>query len=130
VRVIAAVNCKRVQVGLLWREDAALAYLAREHRDGGVLTRFYLGTIVPAVTGRHTFVGNCYWSEPHCSHLVNITSELFAAQLRPPDARRFVHTSGARFVLADRQSRDLTATLAPITSAVHRFGCASVYVIR
>jgi hypothetical protein len=111
-------------------ENAALAYLAHDPRPGGVLTRFYLGMVVPPETGRQTYVGNCYWSEPDCSYRGAITEELFAAQLQPADARRFVERSGARFVLSDCRSRNLTAALAPVTSEVHRFGCASVYVIR
>ncbi len=111
-------------------ENAALAYLAHDPRPGGVLTRFYLGMVVPPETGRQTYVGNCYWSEPDCDYRGAITQKLFAAQLRPASARRFVETSGARFVLSDCRSRNLTATLAPITSEVRRFGCATVYVIR
>jgi hypothetical protein len=111
-------------------ERAALRYLERDPRPGGVLTRFYLGTVVPAETGRRTFVGNCYWSQPNCDHRSRITNELFNGTLRPAAARTFVATSGARFVLSDCQSHgDVRAILAPITSSVHRFGCASVYVI-
>lgn len=110
-------------------ENAALAYLAHDPRPGGVLTRFYLGMVVPPETGRQTYVGNCYWSEPDCSYRGAITEELFAAQLQPADARRFVERSGARFVLSDCRSRNLTAALAPVTSELHRFGCATVYVI-
>lgn len=111
-------------------ENAALTYLAHDPRPGGVLTRFYLGMVVPPKTGRQTYVGNCYWSEPNCSYRGTISEKLLIGQLQPADARRFVERSGARFVLADCRSRDLTATLAPITIEVHRFSCATVYVVR
>ena len=82
------------------------------------------------MTGRQTYVGNCYWSEPDCSYRGAITEKLLVGQLQNADARSFVEASGARFVLADCRSRDLTATLAPITIEVHRFSCATVYVVR
>jgi hypothetical protein len=111
-------------------EREALRFLERNPLPGGVLTSSYLGTVVPAETGRQTFVGNCYWSQPHCGRRTTITDELFDGMLRPRAARTFVATSGARFVLSDCQSHgDLKATLALITRSVHRFGCASVYVI-
>jgi len=112
-------------------ESAALAFLARERRPGGVLTRFYLGTVVPAETGRRTFVGNCYWSQPDCSGRARITEELLQGSLSPRAARRLVRSSGARFVLSDCDTRaDLLELLGPIVGSVHRFGCAAVYVIR
>ncbi len=111
-------------------ENATLTYLAHDPRPGGVLTRFYLGMVVPPITGRQTYVGNCYWSEPDCSYRGAITEKLLAGRLQDAEARRFVEASGARFVLADCRSRDLTAALAPITIEVHRFSCATVYVVR
>ena len=111
-------------------ESRALAYLARDPRPGGVLTRFYLGMVVPAQTGRQTNSGNCYWEEPNCLHSSATAEELLAGRLSAQSARAFVKRSGARFVLGDCRSLDLTAQLAPITSAVHHFGCATVYAIR
>jgi hypothetical protein len=120
-------------------ENAALAYLARDRSPGGVLTRFYLGMVVPARTARNTYVGDCYWSEPHCPcnssapgchYRSVVTDRLFAGDLSPPAARRFVESTGARFVIADCHAHNLTGVLAPLTTAIHRFGCASVYTIR
>jgi hypothetical protein len=109
-------------------EKRALDYLAAEQGSGGVLTRFYLGSIVPARTGRRTFVGNCVWSEPRCTPRAQVAQKLFDGTLSPPAARRFVHRTGARFVLTDCQSpSDLRRTLGSLVMAVHRFGCASVY---
>jgi hypothetical protein len=111
-------------------ENAALAYLAHDSRPGGVLTRFYLGMVVPAHTGRQTYVGDCYWSEPDCSYRGTMTEKLLTGQLPPAQARSFVQRSGARFVLGDCRSHDLTSTLAPVTTEVRRFSCATVYVVR
>jgi hypothetical protein len=111
-------------------ESAALAYLAHDPQSGGVLTRFYLGMVVPAQTGRQTYTGNCYWSEPNCGYRSVTTEKLLAGELPPAQARAFVRRTGARFVLGDCRAKNLTVTLAPIDGAVHRFSCATVYVIR
>ncbi len=112
-------------------ERAALAFIAHDRDDGGVLSRVYLGLLVPAHTGRNTFVGDCLWSQPQCSTRQYLTGQLFTGRLRPPDARRLIRESGARFVLADCRTKeiDLSKTLAPLLVSVHRFGCARVYEI-
>ncbi|HEV3322279.1 MAG TPA: hypothetical protein VG147_08840 [Solirubrobacteraceae bacterium] len=111
-------------------ESAALSYLAHDPQPGGVLTRFYLGVIVPAQTGRQTYTGNCYWSEPYCRYRSVMAEELLAGKLSATRARSFVQSTGARFVLGDCRATNLTAALQPIASAVYRFRCATVYVIR
>jgi hypothetical protein len=112
-------------------ERAALRYLAKDSRPGGVLTRFYLGTVVPAETGRRTFVGNCLWSEPDCTARAQITQLVFDEELPTSAARWIVQRIGARFLLADCDTRpDMDAVLAPLTQSVHRFGCAAVYTLR
>ena len=111
-------------------EQRALDYLARNPQPGGVLTRFYLGTVVPAQTDRRTYVGNCLWSQPDCSGRAKITEDLLEGSLRPAAARSLVLSSGARFVLGDCTSVDLRRTLAPILESVANFGCASVYTVR
>jgi hypothetical protein len=111
-------------------ERAALTYLDHDRDDGGVLSRVYLGLLVPARTGRPTFVGDCLWSEPHCGTRQYVTKQLFTGQLRPPAAQSLVRRSGARFVLADcRTTFDLSRALRPLLVSVHRFGCASVYEV-
>jgi hypothetical protein len=112
-------------------ERAALRYLARDRQPGGVFTRFYLGTVVPAETGRHTFVGDCLWSEPNCTPRAEITQMVFDQELPPSSARWLVEQVGARFVLADCSTRsNMAEVLAPLTVTVHRFGCAAVYTLR
>jgi hypothetical protein len=109
-------------------EHHALQYLARDSTPGGVLTRFYLGTVVPAQTGRRTFVGDCLWSQPNCGPRAQIAQMLFDGTLPSGATRNLVQATGARFVLADCSARpDMDRVLAPITVAFHRFGCARVY---
>jgi hypothetical protein len=112
-------------------ESDALRYLARDRQSGGVLTRFYLGAIVPAQTGRRTFVGDCLWSEPGCSWRAQLSQELLDGTIPADETRQLVKRIGARFVLADCTAPPaLGRELAPISSQVRRFGCATVYRIR
>lgn len=109
-------------------EHQALEYLARNRVPGGVLTRFYLGVVVPGETGRRTFVGDCLWSQPHCVRRAQIAQMVFDGSLPARVARSFVLDSGARFVLADCHTRpDMDHVMAPITASSRRFGCAAVY---
>jgi hypothetical protein len=109
-------------------EKRALNYLAKQPGRGGVLTRSYLGALVPAVTGRHTFIGDCLWSQPHCYRRGTRSRMLFDGALAPAAARRFVKRTHATFVLADCEATPaLRAILRPIARSVHRFGCAAVY---
>ncbi len=109
-------------------ERDALAFLNRDPDPGGVLTRFYLGEVVPARTGRQTLVGDCLWSEPRCIPRSLAIDALFDGSMSRVQARRFVRRSGARFLLADcRDHLDMATLLGPMVIAVHRFGCATVY---
>ena len=109
-------------------ERSALDYLEDDRTPGGVLSRSYLGAVVPGKTGRRTLIGDCLWSEPHCYQRVSAAQMLFDGVLSPGVARTFVRRTGARFVLADCQSRaNLTRTLGRLIVSVRRFGCASVY---
>ncbi len=109
-------------------ERDALAYLNRDRHAGGVLTQFYLGEAVPARTGRHTFVGDCLWSEPKCMPRSLSTDALFDGSLSPAQAQSFVRQTGARFLLFSCVPHaNLTSELAPLIISVKDFGCASVY---
>jgi hypothetical protein len=111
-------------------EQSALNYLASNPTPGGVLVRAYMGVIVPAQTGRHTYVGSCVWSEPRCSPRVTTTVKLMKGLLSPAQARSFVVSTGARFLLQDCRSHgDLDKLLGPIVSSTRRFGCAAVYEV-
>jgi hypothetical protein len=110
-------------------ERAALEWLDRAPSAGGVLTHPYLGTAVPGLTGRSTWVGNTFWT-PDFFPRAEAVARLMQG-MSPPAAQRFVRSTGARFVLADcRSPADLAALLGPIVRAQVRFGCARVVEVR
>lgn len=111
-------------------ERSAITYLAHAKQPGTVMARSYLGAAVPGRTGRHTYVGDCLWSEPGCLTLTNNAQNLFDGALKPAAARSFVLSSGARFVLADCQTTaDMRKLLGPIIRSARSFGCAAVYEV-
>jgi hypothetical protein len=109
-------------------ERNALAFLRRDPDDGGVLTQFYLGETVPAQTGRHTLVGDCLWSQPACMPRSLAADALFTGKMTRVQARAFVISSGARFLLTSCAPHvNLRRMLGPLIVSVHRFGCAAVF---
>ncbi|MFL5831680.1 MAG: hypothetical protein ACJ76X_17320 [Solirubrobacteraceae bacterium] len=112
-------------------EQRALNYLADNPKAGGVLTRSFLGALIPASTGRRVFVGDCLWSQPHCYERVHAVRILFAGQMPAATARTFVRQSGATFLLSDCESPvDLPKLLGPgMIAGSRRFGCARVYEV-
>jgi hypothetical protein len=109
-------------------EHLALRYLARDRARGGVFSRFYLGSVIPAETGRRTFVGHCLWSEPGCGSRAKLAQHVFDGTLPAAALRAIVQLSGARFVLDDCElPGELSRPLAPMLVSVRRFGCATVY---
>ena len=112
-------------------EQHALEYLASDPEPGGVLTRFYLGSVVPAETGRRTFVGDCLWSQPQCAWRAQVVQTLLDGTIPALQARQIAGQLGARFVLTDCTSPPGVArVLASVSTSVHRFGCAAVYRLR
>ena len=114
-------------------ERRALDYLASDRTPGGVISDFALGSVVPGVTGRRTYVGDATWSVPRPDLRYNATFNLFFwVHESRRNVRRLVSKSGARFVLASCHARDphLAAKLGPLLVAIHRFGCATVYQVR
>jgi hypothetical protein len=111
-------------------ERRALDFLAEDPEPGGVLTRGYLGAAVPGKTGRRTLVGDCLWSEPHCSGRAVAAQALFSGRFSARQAQAFVRSSGARFLLADcAATADLRKSLGPLLVGARRFGCAAVYEV-
>jgi hypothetical protein len=111
-------------------ENAALDYLANTKQPGSVLTRSYLGDVVPGRTGRQTYVGDCLWSEPGCLNLTWNAQSLFNGTLSQSVSRRFVLSSGVRFLLADCETTvDMRKLLGPVIRSTHSFGCAAVYEV-
>jgi hypothetical protein len=112
-------------------EQRALSYLAHDPEPGGVMTRSYLGALVPGATGRHTLVGDCLWSEPNCVQRLVTVRSLFTGKMSATAARAFVRASGARFLLADcRPTTNVGRLLRPLITSVHTFGCARVYRVQ
>jgi hypothetical protein len=111
-------------------EHDALAYLDRRRGPGGVLTPDYLGTVVPAYTGRETWVGAGSWT-PHFRARRLAANRLFAGALSRAAAERLVRGSGARFLLSDCHGRaDIDRLVARVTDPPRRFRCATVYEVR
>jgi len=111
-------------------ERDALDYIERSRITGGVFSQTYLGEAVPALTGRATWVGVPSWT-PDFKQRQADANAVFAKGTSPAEISRIVRSSGARFVLSDcRDSVDLANALSPWLEATHRFGCASVYVVR
>ena len=108
-----------------WR---AVSYLSHDPLPGGVLAGFPISRYVPAETGRRTYIGDVFWSEPRPKQREAEVARLLAGRLTPAQALRFVAGTGAHFLLADCTTRaNLARELAPIIALAHPFGCATVY---
>lgn len=110
-------------------ERSALSYLARVPGAAGVLAPSGLGALVPAFTGKPTWVGHPAWT-PDFGRRAQFAAGLAAAAIPPALARDQIERSGARYVLLGCRSRRINSLLAPLVAGTHRFGCAFVYVLR
>ena len=111
-------------------EREALDYLNSTSAPGAVLSPVYLGQIVPAETGRNTWVGIFSWTPDYAMRVVR-ANQLFSGQLSKRASIDLVRSSGARFLLADCQHRyDLRSVLHSILQSERHYGCATVYTIR
>ena len=113
---------------VLDRHDlAAVRHTAGPPAGGSVLASPYMGNVVPAFSGRTTWVA-FLGLDPAFRDRREDVALLLEGRLARPQARRLVAVSQARYVLADCGHRtDLTRQLAP--ARVTRFGCASLYRI-
>ena len=112
------------------REHDALRWLDEEPEPGGVITGVYLGPVVPAYTGRETYIGAGSWT-PDYDRRRRETQALFAGELSAAEAERVVRGSGARFIYVDCHDRpDISASVEGFTDPPRRFGCATVYRVR
>lgn len=112
-------------------EQAAMDALEADPRPGGVLGASYAGYMLPAYTGRETYVGAFSWS-PDWSERQKPANALIEGRLTGEAARDFVRSTDARFVFVDCRPNlaDLTATLGPLLRSVRRYGCATVYELQ
>jgi len=89
-----------------------------------------MGLLVPAYTGRETWVGAGSWT-PDFTARQQQAERLFAGRLNPTQAAALVRRSGARFLLSDCHGRaDIARTVAAFTDPPHRYGCATVWPVR
>jgi hypothetical protein len=128
--VTTAGNEKLVQYYLPHSDTAALRWVTDRGPAGGVLAPTPFALVIPAQTGRAVWVGHGYWSRDYVARARQVDT-LFKGRMAPARARAFVSATGAALLVADcRHPADLTRRLAPLIGAVHRFGCARVYVLR
>jgi hypothetical protein len=108
-------------------ERDALNYLNRSPEPGAVLSTLYLGQIVPAETGRETWVGIVSWT-PNYVQRVALADALFSGKLGSAQAAAAIKSSRVRFLLSDcRRNFDLKRLVPTILATTKRFGCATVY---
>jgi hypothetical protein len=108
-------------------ERQAMSYLAASPRPGGVLAGFYLGTAVPAFTGRTTWDGHPNWT-PDFSHRAQTADALLSGRLPAAAARQLVASTRPGFLLAGcGQPGRMDLLLGPLVTGVHHFGCTTVF---
>lgn len=111
-------------------EHDALAYLDSLPQPGGVLAPVYSGTVVPAYTGRETWIGAGSWT-PDFEARRLVSEGLFSGHVSRSTAERIVRDSRARFLLSDCHGRaDIESLVRAVTYPPRRFGCAAVYRVR
>jgi hypothetical protein len=125
-----AIHLARQPFFLEGSERAALRHLDAVDEPGGVLAPVYSGIVVPAYTGRETWVGAGSWT-PRQPERAQEAEDLFAGRLDDAAAAALVRRSGARFVYSDCHGRaDIAEQLAAVAEAPRRFGCATVWRVR
>jgi hypothetical protein len=125
-----AVNLGRQPFFLTVSEHDALRHLQKTQEPGGVLTPVYSGIVVPAYTGRETFIGAGSWT-PDFDERRDRTEALFAGELDESAAGELIRDSGAAFLYSDCHGRaDIEQIVRPFTDPPRRFGCAAVYRVR
>jgi hypothetical protein len=111
-------------------ERDALRHLEREAEPGGVLAPVYSGIVVPAYTGRETWIGAGSWT-PRQPERTEQAEALFGGRLTAAQAEALVRRSGARFLYSDCHGRaDIADVVAGFTEPPRRFGCAAVWRVR
>jgi len=129
-KLLQSAHSTTPQYYLTASDGRALDWVAERAPAGGVLAPTPFAIVVPSQTGRAVWVGHPYWSSDYFVR-ARTAGALFGDSMRPSRARAFVSATGASVLISDCAHRaDLARTLAPMLVAVHRFGCASVYVIR
>jgi hypothetical protein len=111
-------------------EREALRYIESLPEPGGVLTPVYSGIVLPAYTGRETYIGAGSWT-PDADRRREDAEDLFGGRMSATEARAFVRRSGARFLYSDCHGRaNIDRIVRAFTGPPHRIGCATVYTVR
>jgi hypothetical protein len=111
-------------------EHDALSFLDQSSEPGGVLAPVYSGTVVPAWTGRETWIGAGSWT-PDFEKRRLASEALFGGRVDRVAAERIVRGSRARFLFSDCHGRaDIEPLVAGVTDPPRRFGCAAVYRVK
>jgi hypothetical protein len=111
-------------------QSRALDWIRRDAPPGGALAPVLLAVAIPSQTDRPVWVGHEFWSRDYVGRLA-LTNGLFDGTLPPAEARALVRVSGARLLVSSCiQNANLMPALGALISSVHRFGCATVYVVR
>jgi hypothetical protein len=125
-----AVHRGRQPFFLTASERDALRHLERLPESGGVLAPVYSGIVVPAYTGRETWIGAGSWT-PAQPERTEQAEALFGGRMDATAAAALVRRSGARFLYSDCHGRaDISAIVASFTEPPARFGCATVWRVR
>jgi hypothetical protein len=128
-KFVTTANGRTVQYYLPRSDANALAWVAQHAPAGGVLAPTPFATVVPAQTGRNVWVGHGYWSRDYPVRAREV-DRLFRGRMPVAPARAFVTATGAKLLVSDCAHRvDLRRTLGRLLTGVHRFGCASVYLL-
>jgi hypothetical protein len=114
-------------------EVDALKALEADPRPGGVLGPVYAGYMIPARTGRETWVGALSWT-PDWDRRVRATDAMFLGQLPDERVRRIVVASNARWVFKDCRpglaDASITRALGSLVRSRTAYGCATVWELR
>lgn len=115
-------------------EDKALSFLEQSPIKGGVLTDSYGGLLVPPLAGREVYIGPFSWT-PSWELRARLTGSFFAGKFGDRASKRFVASTGARFVFQQCMGRvqapmPLDKKLGSLVDSVREFGCARVYVLK
>jgi hypothetical protein len=128
--VNTARNETLVQYYLPGPDARALSWVGHRAPPGGVLAPTPFALVIPSQTGRAVWVGHGYWSRDYVARARRVDA-LFRGRMAPARARAFVTSTRAGLLVADcRHRANLTRPLGSLIGAVHRFGCARVYVLR